>query len=386
MINRERLRRLIPPPLLAARRSFKQAIERRRFRRREPVICAARGCSIAGADHTAVILCGPYFDQRVPNAGMTYRLGLARGFEQIGVPYELVSLFNLARLRELPDPVVFISETDYEFMGGSQMSELRRYRHFVWVNPWFEGADAFYAKHHLEGLSVAEPTRRRVFKTEPAFVFTIATQSGMEFFSEWERRGFKLVSLPLACDTALYDRRSSAAKFDGVKMAFVGGYWPYKARSFDLYLKPYEAELTIYGYSPWPYAGYGGQLAAEDEPLLYRDAILSPAINEPHVSVMNIDINERVYKVLGSGGLCITDAVRAFGDLFGKGELLVPESADEYHDMVRAALGDDRAFGSYREAGYKAVRERHTYAHRAQTALESLGLAAPKPSVLPATA
>lgn len=386
MINRERLRQLIPSSILEARRALQREFERRRFRRREPVITESRGCEIIGATRTAVIVCGPYFDQRVPTAGMTYRAGLARGFEQIGLPYEMVSLFNLKRLRELPGPVVFISETDYEFMGRADITELRKYPHFVWVNPWFKGSDRFYAKHMLEGLDVAEIARKRVLKSDPAFVFTPATESGMEFFSEWEQRGFKLVSLPLACDTAAYDRHASAAKFSDVKMAFVGGYWPYKARSFDLYLKPYEDELTIFGYSRWPYAGYGGQLAAEDEPLLYRDARLSPAINEPHVAIMGIDINERVYKVLGSGGLCVTDAVPAYRDIFEEDELLVPESVDEYHEMVSAALKDPQAFSHYREAGYKAVRARHTYAHRAAAVIEALGLPAQHSDAISVTA
>src|SRR5262249_51499482 len=153
--------------------------------------------------------------------------------------------------------------------------------------------------------------------------------------------------------------------FHDARIVFVGGYWPYKAKSFDLYLKPYEKLLTVYGYWSWPYAGYGGRLAEEDEPLLYHDAALSPAINEPHVPVMGIDVNERVFKILGCGGLCITDVTPAYSCLFNPEELLVPRSIDEYHEMVQMALKDLESLFKYREAGYKAIRERHTYRHRA---------------------
>jgi hypothetical protein len=386
LINRDRLRRLIPSPVLKARRSLQRRLEERRLRRREPVITESRGALIENANRTAVILCGPYFDQRVPTAGVTYRLGLARGFEQRGVAYELVSLFNLRRLRELPEPLVFISETDYEFLSDSQARELRRYRHYVWVNPWFDGAERLYQKHSLEGLSVSEGVRRRVTISEPAFVFTPVSESGLEHYAGWVSSGHRLVSLPLACDTTLYERQASPLRFADVRVAFVGGYWPYKARSFDLYLKPYEQHLTVFGYARWPYAGYGGRLSAEDEPLLYRDAALAPAINEPHAPIIGGDICERVYKVLGSGGLCVTDVTRAHRDLFGEEELLVPETIDDYHDIVRAVIGDPGAFASYRDAGYRAVRARHTYAHRAACVLEQLGLHLSQSTVSQATA
>ena len=60
------------------------------------------------------------------------------------------------------------------------------------------------------------------------------------------------------------------------KMAFVGGYWAYKERQFDRYLNPYERRLPVFGYSAWPYANYGGQSADEEEPSLYRQAMLCP--------------------------------------------------------------------------------------------------------------
>lgn len=375
--TRERIRRHTPSYILEVRRYLQERRARRLIRRREPVITERSGKQIPEADRTAVILCGPYFDQRVPNAGVTYRMGLARGFEQVGVPYELVSLFNLERLEHLDDPVVFISETDYEFLSIRQVRQLRKYRHFVWVNPWFDGAEKFYAEHGFEGLSVPAKVRTRVHRSEPAFVFTPVSQSGLEHYSGWARSGHQLISLPLACDTVVYDHYDSPAKFASVRMAFVGGYWPYKARSFDIYLKPFERELTVFGYACWPYAGYGGKLSAEDEPLLYRDAALSPAINEPHAPVIGGDICERVFKVLGSSGLCITDATAAHHDLFQTKELLVPESLDEYNEMVWAVLKDPEAFSAYRQAGYNAVRTRHTYAHRAATVLEKMGLPAP---------
>ncbi len=386
MTLRDRLRRWIPGVVLRARQSLA-----RRFRAEAhyggPVIAERKGRRVVGSSRTLAIVCGPHFRQHVPNAGVTYRLGLGRGFEQVGIAYELVSVFDLRRLRELGDPIVFISESDYEFVTSAGLEELRRHRHFVWVAPWFDGLEAYAAAHRFEGLTVAPEARRRVLASEPVFVYAPATGAGFAFYDGWLRRGLRFLSLPLACDTTLYDRLPGPPRFEGVAMAFVGGYWPYKARSFDVYLKPHEAVLTVFGYARWPYAGFRGPLAESDEPLLYRDAVLCPAINEPHAAVMSTDIPERVFKVLGSGGLCLTDAVPAHRDLFGAEELMVPRTVEEYHETVRAVLGDPAAFARYRETGYRAVRARHTYAHRAAAILEALGLLVPAgPSVTAASA
>jgi hypothetical protein len=274
----------------------------------------------------------------------------------------------------LSDPLIFIQEADYEYLGRSQVNELRKYKKFVWVDPWPDDIKRFVGQYEFMGMSLSNKTKKKVLWSEPSLVFTIAPEISLEYYSSWRRQGATLVSLPMACDTRFYDKSNGPKKFQDVQMAFVGGYWPYKARSFDLYLKPYEKMLTVYGYWNWPYAGYGGRLTERDEPLLYRDAAISPAINEPHVSVMGIDINERVFKVLGSGGLCVTDVTPAYDCLFGPEELLIPRNIDEYHDIIQTALRDPISLSRYRESGYNAVRGRHTYRHRALQVLNLLGI------------
>jgi spore maturation protein CgeB len=49
-------------------------------------------------------------------------------------------------------------------------------------------------------------------------------------------------------------------------------------------------------------------------------------------------------------------------------------------------LREPAAFTRYREAGYRAVHARHTYAHRAATVLEALGLTVPPPATGVSTA
>lgn len=365
------LRGLVPAPL---RQWRQRKLERRA---QQPEILTPRSRSWNPEAPVAVILCSPHFRESVPNAGVTCRLGLAHGFEQVGYNFLLLSVFELEQLRRLHAPVVFLSEGDYTFLEASALAELRRVPHVAWVNPWFRNEERYWPEAGFEPYGMLA-AREQVQRSEPPTCVGLCVEAGREFFAGWETGGRRVHPFSLACDTTLYDRRAGASRFNGVRIAFVGGYWANKARMFDRYLRPHEAELTVYGYSPWPYAGFGGQLAVEDEPYLYRDALLSPSINEPHVPVMQIDINERVYKVLGSGGLSVTDVTPGYRELFAPDELLMPTSEEEYHDMVRTALRAPETLAAYRERGYRAVRERHTYAHRAAMLLDLLGLPVPR--------
>jgi hypothetical protein len=161
-----------------------------------------------------------------------------------------------------------------------------------------------------------------------------------------------------------------------VQVAFVGGYRPYKNLQYDRYLKPYEAKLRVYGYNSWPYSGYRGLLPNNEERLLYQNAGVSPALSEPHAELVG-DICERVYKIMGSGGLAITDVTPSYREVFDRDELLVPDSVADYHELVRRALDDDDFNLQFRRRGLKAIEERHTYAHRARQIVGLLGLESP---------
>ncbi|OBQ17353.1 glycosyltransferase [Anabaena sp. AL93] len=327
---------------------------------------------------TFVLICGKSFNQSIPNAGTTCRMGWCRGFEQLGIPYLLISASDLAkRLPDIPNPICWISGSDYIYLDKVNLAALKRYRHCVWVATWFKDDVNFYQHNKLPNNSWTPKLNNKILSSEPTFIFTISPESSFEYYQNWIQHGAKLVSVPLACDTSLYHVNPPfCPEFDSIDMAFVGGYWPYKAQQFDIYLKPYQEKLKVFGYSPWPYAGYGGQLPEKQEPSLYHQAKLSPTVNEPHVSLMGIDINERVFKVLGSGGMTITDATPAYREWFTEEELLVPTSVNEFYEMVHLLLNDEGLNTKYRQAGYKAVLHSHTYVHRAKLVLSSLGIEA----------
>jgi len=349
----------------------------RRARITQPTGALAPGSGPA----TLVMAVGSSFDQELPDAMMTCRLGYCRGFEQLGIPYLIIDIRDLDRvLPDLTNPICMLFGGDLHLISDPVARRLQHYRTIVWLYPWFRDSARFFRSHNLNPAiwTLPKDIISRILLLEPDFGFTATVPSGLGFFEEWQRRNVPVCSLPLACDISLYKRDVPYhAEFDGIQLAFVGGYWESKGRQLDRYLQPFADRLVIYGYTRWPYPGYRGRLSREKEPSLYRQARVSPAINEPTVSLLKGQINERVFKVLGSFGCALADAVPAYRELYSEDELLIAESPEHFQELVLALLKDEDMNLRYRMRGHAATLERHTYVHRAQFILDRLSVPAP---------
>jgi hypothetical protein len=326
---------------------------------------------------TFVVVAGPSFDQNVPTAHVCIQLGYCHAFEKLGIPYIIVDVADLVHvLPQLNNPFCSIKGNDYESMERGTIKVLKEYPHFVWVDRWFKGIDAFFARHNLDPrmFSFSEGLKQKILESEPSFVYSATVQMGMTYYEGWQTSGMRVISLPLACDTLLYNLSTPyRPEFEGVRMAFVGGYWESKGRQIDRYLRPFEDDLVIYGYNKWPYKGYRGMLPREAEPSLYRQSLVCPTINEPTVRLFHGNINERIFKVMGSGGITVVDAVPAYRELFSEEELIIPEDEHQFYNVVCEFLNDKNLGQQYARRGYEAVISRHTYIHRAEVILRELG-------------
>jgi len=326
------------------------------------------------APYTFVVITRPGFDINALCAASPIRLGYMRGFAQIGIPSRLVSVFEVERvLPKIHQPLVFLSGYEYMDMTSAAREMLRGYPHFVWIDVDYEVIQEIYGAYGITQPRPPEKASEYILESNPSFVFTEMTPSSLKHCSFWQRSGLRLVSLPLACDVERYYPDPMSLKYSGTKMAYVGGYWPAKAIQFDKYLRPYENMLTVFGYNAWPYIGYRGALPIDDERILYQNARVCPVIGTPCTATIG-EISERIFKVMGSGGLAVTDVTPAYRELFTEDELLAPESMDEYHNMIQRALSNDESVRGYRERGRQAILERHTYAHRAKAILGYLGI------------
>lgn len=322
-----------------------------------------------------VLFVGNTFNSSHPNAMLTARLGYCNAFEHIGIPYLISDIRDADRVLELfPKAFSMIYSADLIGVEIKIIKILKRIPNAVWVPPWFNRSNQFFKAHRLNhrNWTFGDAVNQKVIELEPNFVFTATVPSGLSFFEKWTNLGLDVLSLPLACDTTIYKKNSNTNKYNGVKLAFVGGYWRSKGVQIDNYLRPWESLLTIYGSTPWPYTGYKGRLPFSDEPFLYRSAIGCPVINEPTVSLMKGQINERIFKVLGSGGCPVVDCVPAYRELFEESELNIPSSLEEFNHNINKILFDPDYNNTIREMGFKAVMEKHTYIKRAELYLDKL--------------
>ena len=329
-------------------------------------------------EKTFVMVVGPAFDQTRPDAMMTCRIGYCNAFESMGIPYIIADINQLEDLaKELPSPFFMYFAGDLACLSKKKARKLSQYPSAVWTYPWFENSDKFFAEHDLDSniWTLPKSSVEKILELQPRFCFSATTPSGMTFFEKWEKQGIPVLSLPLACDTKIYHRdNNSEFDFGSVKLAFVGGYWQSKGRQIDEYLRPFENDLEIYGYSKWPYSGYKGQLPRSSESSLYKHAKVSPVVNEPTVALMKGQINERVFKVFGSGGCPVVDAVPAYRELYSEDELFVAKSSADFKELVELLLTNKELNKVYREKGYEATMSRHTYDHRASDFMRYLRL------------
>jgi hypothetical protein len=331
-----------------------------------------------GGKRTFVMVVGPAFNQNRPDAMMTCRMGYCHAFESMGIPYILADINDVEKLAtELPSPFFMYFAGDLVFLSKRNLRKICHYPSAVWVYPWFKGSDTFFSKYGLDAniWTLPKSSIEKVIELNPGFCFTATTNSGLIFFENWEKEGLPIKSLPLACDTKIYNKSNvNNVDFKQVNLAFVGGYWESKGRQIDEYLRPFENQLEVYGYNRWPYSGYKGMLPRDAEASLYRQAKVCPVINEFTVELMRGQINERVFKVLGSMGCPVVDAVSTYRELYSEDELLVSKGSKDFVELVNLLLKDNEMNQSYREKGYQATLNRHTYEHRALDYLSYLNL------------
>ena len=179
--------------------------------------------------------------------------------------------------------------------------------------------------------------------------------------------GIKPISLMMCADTLMY----SGAKFDpklACDIGFVGGYWPYKGLVIDKYLFPLldpvgQYGVKIFGNQPWWKANqYCGLISDEEVKDLFMSAKICPNLSEPHAQEFGIDVNERIFKILYSGGFCISDNVSSY-KMFGDG-LVIAKSPEDFKEKIDYYLENEEERKTISQIGHDYVKKNHTGFHR----------------------
>lgn len=191
----------------------------------------------------------------------------------------------------------------------------------------------------------------------------------------WQDHGVPTESILNAADIFDYTIGSVKKEFY-TDLAFVGGYWGYKAQTFDKWLLPLcgKYQIKIFGNQAWPIPEYCGFIPNEMIKDVFASALICPNLSEPHSQVYGFDVIERPFKLLSSGAFVISDYVEGLEKLFPNGEIQFAKTPAEFKDLVDHYLQNPDQRHDLRAAGYAAVLQSHTYFHRVIQIFDSLRL------------
>ena len=191
----------------------------------------------------------------------------------------------------------------------------------------------------------------------------------------WESIGIKPVGIMNAADTTLYFNGVSKPHLES-DVAFIGGYWPYKAQNLDKYIVPLcspssNLNVKIFGNQRWHVANYCGMIRDEDVKDVYRSAKVCPNVSEPHAVDLGFDVCERPFQVIASGGVLLMDEVDSAKEVFGS-SLVYYKDQKDYGNLLKEFTKNPSSRPNMDKAK-SILFEGNTYYHRMKSLLLELG-------------
>ena len=214
---------------------------------------------------------------------------------------------------------------------------------------------------------------------KPDFVHNHYTQKWIDVtHNKWKDIGIKPVSLIHAA--AIFDfHPKPQLEVLQCDIGFVGGYWPYKSRTLDPYIVDLchpvgQYKIKIFG-SNWPVAQHHGVIATENMSSLFSSATVCPNVSEAHSQDFGYDIIERPFKVLSSGGFCISDYVESMAEeVFNNGEVVFAKTPKEFREKIEHYINNPDERIEHMKKGYESVMRNHTYFERVSDIFKNLGM------------
>jgi len=210
---------------------------------------------------------------------------------------------------------------------------------------------------------------------QPEFIFKHYTDNWLDAtLSGWKTIGLEPISLLNAADTFTYFPGQIDEEFLA-DISFIGGYWKYKAINLDKYLLPFcfddKIKIKIYGNQPWPAHQYLGFIQDDTVRNIFASSKICPNVSEPHSTDFGFDIVERPFKVLSSGGFCISDYVEAMKEVFHD-SIPCGKTPAEFQELIRHYLHTPQEISQLITTGQRLVLKNHTYFERCITIFNKL--------------
>ena len=156
---------------------------------------------------------------------------------------------------------------------------------------------------------------------KPDFVFCHYHQDYLEMtHGDWESIGIPVLSLMNAADLWDYTNGQYNQQLDS-QVCYIGGYWPYKARTLNPYILPLcnpnlKLKIQVWG-NGWNVPQAMGQAPNELVKHLFKSAAVNPAISEPHSQKWGYDVTEKIFKLTSNKSFVISDYVEGMEKIYG---------------------------------------------------------------------
>ena len=174
-------------------------------------------------------------------------------------------------------------------------------------------------EYPIHYISEEEKERLGKLKREtgkPDLVYIHITDRHLEqSLAYWGALNIKYIGLLNAADTFVYLNAKFDPKYQ-TDISFVGGYWPYKAKTLNKYIGRLSNDsliasgqigMRVYGYN-WQLPQYLGSINHGEDAKIFASSKICPNISEGHSYIFD-DIVERVFKVPCANGFLICDNV-----------------------------------------------------------------------------
>jgi len=307
-----------------------------------------------------------------PNGAFKYIIrGLCSAFELLGHTTDIWDGSSNHLNQFKPD--IYIGATGYQQNISAYMQKKLDVKIAIHVNP--------YGNEQLDPIAGGPDINETnegiewVAQQKPNMVFGYGCRGDINRF--WDRwisdLGIPTYGVPTAGDHILFHRVSPDPKFR-CDLAFVGGYWAYKAININKYLEPARQQFNtvIYGWGGWDNRSKG-PIADDDISRFFSSARIGPCICEPHTATYGIDIPERIFKVPLCGLLAVSDPCIALHQYFPREILPIASNPTEYVDIIRYYLDREHKRVQIAELQRKHILKNHTYLNRVQTLFSGLG-------------
>lgn len=249
----------------------------------------------------------------------------------------------------------------------------------IHVNPYCdENIDGINEPAHAIGWTVAQ---------QPDVVFGYGHEGDRRYWSHWtSKQGIDWVPMPTAGDSTVYRPLDGTVR--AIHIGYAGGYWGYKAKNLDKYLKPMLGwtDLPVYahGWGDWPAgSGFHGPIDDDGVVRLLNSSKVGPCVTEPHTTKWGIDLPERLWKVALCGAVVVHDAVEGLRRHMPS--VVMAGSPAQFHELCRhyATCGEgERA--AVAAAQRAEVLAGNTYFSRMATLFEGIHRATEAPGFLSA--